>query len=173
MSLLLLPYDLRGYLVEDFITEVKTFLALRLTCKKLLVLCSLDKYKKKFVKLVKYDNPTYFGSYFTLSNGLRHGACEERYHDGQLRRSSNFDCGTAEVKIWHQNGQLMQQCRVENEDFEGEFKMWFENGQQQVQSFYIRGKIEGEYKSWYKDGTIGTHVLSENGKVINVTTVRV
>jgi antitoxin component YwqK of YwqJK toxin-antitoxin module len=191
MSTILSLHDLPKELVDliaKAILDLKSWLSLRLTCKRCWTLCSLEQYRVQFLVQVKLEEKTYG----MLPNKLKHGVYKvwhingqleqqcfyrdnrlegkykEWYENGQLcsrsfRKDGNFE---GEYKAWHINGQLEQQCFYRDDRLEGEFKRWYETGQLWIQCFYKNDRIEGVFKKWYMNGRLQHHHFYKNGQPV-------
>jgi MORN repeat protein len=165
MSAILSLHDLPKELVDliaKAILDLKSWLHLRLTCKRCWTLCSLDQYRIQFLIQVKLDKRCYS----RLPNKLKHGEYKTWYENGQPRTLCFYKDGQreGESKIWYKNGQLDTHSFYKENLFEGEYKSWYGNGQPHSCQFYKGGYLEGEYKRWHKDGRLWEHSFYKNGK---------
>jgi MORN repeat protein len=155
MSAILSLHDLPKELVDliaKAIVDLKSWLLLRLTCKRCWTLCSLEQYRVQFLIQFKLSHTCYF----RLPNKLNHGEYKEWYEDGQQRALCFYKDGQreGESKMWYKNGQLWEHSFYKEGQREGECKEWYGNGQPWKLRFYKGGYLEGEYKRWHKDGKL-------------------
>jgi len=69
-----------------------------------------------------------------------------------------------DIKVWHDNGQLMDQYFYVDGKLHGEHKEWYENGKLRVQTNYIEDKRHGEYKLWHGNDQLWIHTHYIEGK---------
>jgi antitoxin component YwqK of YwqJK toxin-antitoxin module len=167
MNLFDLPSDALKYLVVQHVTSLKTFLALRLTCKKFYVWCSLDSYRSKFLKLV--DDKVECELYYVLPNRLRHGEykCFNKL-TGYLYQHCYYADGKldGEFKCWYEDyNRLWEHKFYKDGKMEGVMKTWFDNGQPGYLGWYKDDKAEGVAQGWYKNGQPSDQFFYENGKL--------
>jgi MORN repeat protein len=166
MSTILSLHDLPKEIVDlvaKAICDLKSWLNLRLTCKRCWTLCSLEQYRVQFCyQVVKRARK----AYFRLPNKLRHGEAKVWHENGRLWIHSFFKDGQLEgdFKLWYKDGQPYQHSFYKEGKFEGEYKEWYENGQLCSHSFYKDGNLEGEYKAWHINGQLWEHSFFKDGK---------
>jgi antitoxin component YwqK of YwqJK toxin-antitoxin module len=170
MSTILSLHDLPKELVDlvaKAIRDLKSWLHLRLTCKRCWTLCSLEQYRVQFLVQVKFELETYH----RLPNGLKHGEYKEWHNDGGQRGQQLYklcfykdDQLEGEYKRWYENGQLRGLCFYKDGRIEGESKEWYKTGQLWEHCFFKDWKHEGEYNSWYEDGQSHEHYFYKDGQ---------
>jgi MORN repeat protein len=148
-----LPKELVDLIAKN-IRDLKSWLNLRLTCKRCWTLCSLEQYRVQFLVQVMKLHPQ--KCYFKLPNKLKHGEYKEWYKNSQLRALCFYKDGQreGESKTWYENGQISRHRFYKNDRLEGKYKMWYENGQLSMQCCYKDDRREGEFMRWREDGKL-------------------
>lgn len=104
-------------------------------------------------------------------DGLRHGLTEFWYINGQQWKKIDFEAGVFHgiFDCWNDEGQQVYRGEFVNGVSIGECNTWYWNGQMHEQIFYSNAK-EIEKKEWDKDGNLISHIVHEDGMVINKVT---
>ena len=71
---------------------------------------------------------------------------------------------TAEVQLWHENGELKSEWNYVNGKQEGLSRDWYENGELWLERNYVNGKIEGLNRWWHYNGELKGENNLVNGK---------
>jgi antitoxin component YwqK of YwqJK toxin-antitoxin module len=166
MSAILSLHDLPKELVDlivKAIRDLKSWLLMRLTCKRCWTLCSLEQYRVQFLVQVKLEEKTYG----MLPNKLKYGEHKEWYEGGQPYQLCFYkdDQLEGESKRWYEDGQLRVLCLYKAGQLEGEARAWHKNGQLCALYFYKGDKLEGEYKTWYEDGQLSGLYFYKDGQL--------
>jgi antitoxin component YwqK of YwqJK toxin-antitoxin module len=190
LSLDSLPKDVLDLITRD--TTLASWLSMRLTCKRLWTLCSLDRYRTQFVKRLTGERCVYF----ILPNGLRHGEYmtyyDASYHtkcasasykdghldgeaygwycDGMLEHTLTYKNGKLEgpCLMWYPNGQLKRRYSCVNSEYDEEYVEWYANEQPRKSCTYKRGVREGLYEHWDSYGNLTVRAWYERGKRVSL-----
>lgn len=65
-------------------------------------------------------------------------------------------------RVWHWNGQILQQCNYLNGKKEDMCRKWHKNGQMSDEIYYT-DDVEGSYRCWTKDGQIESACIHIDG----------
>ena len=72
---------------------------------------------------------------------------------------------TAEVQLWHENGELAIEANYVNGKQEGLARMWWDNGRPWSERNYVNGETEGWHRVWHENGELEFERTYVNGKI--------
>jgi antitoxin component YwqK of YwqJK toxin-antitoxin module len=90
------------------------------------------------------------------ADGVKSGACEYWYRNGQKKAEGQFANGTftGDWVWWRENGELLQKGAFVDGEQHGFWQRWHDTGALMDEGEWVRGKRSGQWKHYDKAGKL-------------------